>query len=254
MGALDGKHALVTGGARGIGMAIARALAKHGASVTITGRDRERLEVSRDKLANEFDGRCQAVIMDVTNADSVKAAIARYGVKMGRPTIVVNNAGIAETAAFADTTIDIWNRAIAVNLTGAYLVSREVLPAMALAGGGCIVNIASTAGLRGYAYVSAYTAAKHGLVGFTRAIAIETAKHGVTVNAVCPGFTDTEMLNEAAAGAAAVTGKSVEDIKAQYAATNASGRLVRPGDIADKVAWLCLPDQAAITGEIIVVE
>lgn len=254
MGELDGKHAIVTGGARGIGAAVARALATHGAAVTITGRDEARLEVCRERLATEFDGRCRSVVMDVTKPESVTAAIAGCSAKTGRPTILVNNAGIAETAAFVDTTIDVWNRALAVNLTGAYLVSREVLPGMALAGGGCIVNIASTAGLRGYAFVSAYTAAKHGLVGLTKAMALETAKHRVTVNAVCPGFTDTEMLEAAAAGAAAATGKTVQEIKAQYAATNASGRLVEPKEVAGKVAWLCLPGQAKVTGEIVVIE
>jgi NAD(P)-dependent dehydrogenase (short-subunit alcohol dehydrogenase family) len=169
------------------------------------------------------------------------------------PSVLVNNAGAAESAPFSRTDVDLLERMLAVNVKGAFLCTQAVLPAMLAAKYGRIVNIASTAGLTGYAYVSAYVAAKHALVGFTRALALETAKSGVTVNAVCPGFTDTDLVARSVQTIAAKTGRSPDEARAELAKTNPMGRLVTPQEVAAAVGFLCLPDAAAVTGQAIVV-
>ena len=242
-GMLAGHRAVVTGGGRGIGRAIARALIADGAEVTITGRDRARL----DRAAAELGATGEP--LDVTDADDVLRAFA----VIGPVDILVNNAGAAESAPFARTDLALWQRMIAVNLTGAYLCCRAALPAMLGQGAGRIITVASTAGLTGYAYVSAYCAAKHGVVGLTRALALETARTGVTVNAVCPGFTDTDIVADAVANIAAKTGKSAADATASLTERNPQRRLVRPEEVADAVLWLARPGSAAITGQAIAV-
>ncbi len=240
--ALAGRHAVVTGAGRGIGAAIARRLAGHGARVTLMGRNTARL----DDAAAALPG-ARAVPCDVTD----EVAVGRAFTDAGAADILVNNAGAAVSAPFARTTIEQFRAMLDVNLTGAFLCSRAVLPAMVEARGGRIVNVASTAGLRGYAYVAAYCAAKHGLVGLTRALALETAAQGITVNAVCPGYTDTDMLQGAVAAISEKTGRSEAEARAELLKANPQGRFVQPDEVAAAVAWLCLPGNGSITGQAI---
>lgn len=241
---LTGRHALVTGGASGIGAATALRLARSGARVTVLGRDRNKLEA----VAREVG---LAVTADVSDAGAVASAFAEAQARQGPIDILVNNAGAARSAPFKATTPELWAEMLGVNLTGAYLCAREVLPAMAERGFGRLVNVASTAGLKGYAYVSAYVAAKHGLVGLTRALAIEYARTGVAVSAVCPGFTDTDLVARAAETIAARTGRSPEAARAELAAANPQGRLITPDEVASAVVWLCLPENGAANGAVL---
>jgi len=251
MGQLTGKHALVTGGARGIGLAIARGLLREGAAVTLTGRDEATLDAAVAGLA--VLGPARKVRMDVADAASVAKAIAAAAAAAGPIGILVNNAGQAESAAVGKTDDALWARMLAVNLSGTFYCSRAVLPGMVDAGWGRIVNVASTAGLIGYAYTAAYCASKHGVVGLTRAMALEVATKGVTVNAVCPGFTETDMGREAIANISARTGRSEVESKAALAAFNPQKRLVQPDEVASAAVWLCLPGSAAMNGQAIAV-
>ena len=242
---LAGRHALVTGASRGIGAAIAVDLARLGADLTLVARGRSALE----ELAAQLKGpaRVQAVVADVADEGALTGAFAQAKA-FGAPSILIHNAGGAESAPFARTDPALWQRMLALNLTSAYLCTRAAAPAMTATGWGRIVNVASTAGLKGYAYVSAYVAAKHGLVGLTRALAVEFAKTGVTVNAVCPGYTDTPMLDGAVSAIAAKTKRSADEARASLAASNPMGRLVTPQEVAAAVGFLCLPSSSTITG------
>ena len=224
---LAGKHAVVTGGARGIGAAVVRALESYGARVTIVHR----------------------ATVDVADADAVAQTFAA----IGAVDILVNSAGAASSASFAKTDNELWRRMIAVNLDGTYHCMHAVLPGMVKAGWGRIVNIASTAGLVGYRYVSAYCAAKHGVIGLTRAVALEVATQGVTVNAVCPGYTDTDMVRETVARIVERTKRTSEEALAEIMSHNPQCRLVRPDEVAHTVAWLVLPGSESITGQAIAV-
>lgn len=246
---LQGRHALVTGAARGIGAAIARALADQGARLTVVGRRLEGLQA----LAAELPGEVHAVAADVADPAAVAAAFAQARARFGPVTLLVNNAGQAESAPFAGTSLDLWQQMLAVNLTGSFLCAQAALPQMLEAGWGRIVNVASTAGLRGYAYVSAYSAAKHGVIGLTRSLALELARKGITVNAVCPGYTETDILRESIANVVAKTGRSAEAARAQFTAGNPQGRLVQPAEVADAVSWLCGEGAGAVTGQAIAV-
>ena len=242
---LQGRHALVTGAARGIGAEIARSLAASGAKLTLLGRDHESLAA----LAADIEGGAHCVVADVADADQVAAAFAAARDRSGPLAILVNNAGQAQSAPFQKTTLEVWNRMIAVNLTGSFLCAQQAVPQMLELGWGRIVNIASTAGQRGYAYVTAYTAAKHGVVGLTRALALEVAKKGITVNAVCPGYTETAILSESIANVVAKTGRSVACARAQFAAVNPQGRIVLPAEVASAVQWLGSDGASAVTGQ-----
>ncbi|OWQ88701.1 3-hydroxyacyl-CoA dehydrogenase [Roseateles aquatilis] len=250
---LEGLHAVVTGGGSGIGAAIAQALIADGARVTLMGRTLERLEAQRDRLTVDGGPAVALRVCDVGDEASVVAAFAAAVAASGPIDLLVNNAGQVETAPLARTSLQTWRRLLDVNLTGTFLCSREVLPGMTERRFGRIVNVASTAALKGYAYVAAYCAAKHGVLGLTRALALETARKGVTVNAVCPGYTETDIVASAIDTIVAKTGRSAEAALAELASVNPQGRLVDPAEVAAAVAWLARRDSGAITGQAIAV-
>ncbi len=251
--AFAGRHAVVTGGGRGIGAAIAGRLAAGGARLTLMGRTEAVLAERQAELAEAFGVEVGRQRVDVSDDGWVARAFEAAAAQLGEPDILVNNAGLAASAPLAKTDLGLWNALISVNLTGAYLCTRRALPAMRQAGWGRVVNVASTAGLVGYRYTAAYSASKHGLVGFTRALALDLARTGVTVNAVCPGFADTDVSREAVDNIVAKTGRTAEEALVELVKNNPQGRLIRPEEVADAVAWLCLPASAAITGQAIVV-
>src|SRR5271169_2564730 len=246
MNTLAGRHALVTGGGTGIGAAIATTLSHAGATVTICGR---RLQPLQAIAAG--DPNIRAAIADVTDEASL-AKLYEQAEMVGTPfDIVVANAGMAESKPAHKTSLDLWNRTLDVNLTGAFLTVRPALAAMRERGWGRIVFIASTAGLKGYAYVTPYVAAKHGVIGLARALAIETAKAGITVNAVCPGYAETPMLQRAVHRIVAATKRSESETRSELAANNPQARFIKPEEVAAAVVWLCAGDSAAITGQAI---
>jgi NAD(P)-dependent dehydrogenase (short-subunit alcohol dehydrogenase family) len=244
---LQGRIAVVTGGGRGIGAAIAAALTGAGARVALLGRDEAALRETAARLGGALAVRC-----DVADEASVDEAFATVRRDAGDAAILVNNAGQSVGVPFAGTDRATWDRMIAVNLTGTFLCSQRALPAMLAAGAGRIVNIASTAGLKGYSHTAAYCAAKHGVVGLTRALAMETARHGVTVNAVCPGYTDTAMARSAV-DTLVRAGRSEDDALRAITRVMPIGRLIRPGEVASAVLWLCSDGAAAVTGEAVAV-
>lgn len=241
------SHALVTGGGRGIGRAIAAGLMRGCARVDIIGRDRAALDVA--VAAGDAHA---GFVADVTDEASMRAAVARAA-ETQPIDILVANAGAAESAPFQKSDAALFRRMLDVNVMGVVHAVHAVLPGMIARGHGRIVVVASTAGLKGYAYVSAYAAAKHAVIGLVRSLALETAKTGVTVNAVCPGFTETDLLEGSIANIMAKTGRSREQAVAELAKHNPQGRLVSPLEVADAVLWLAGNGASAITGQAIVV-
>jgi 3-hydroxybutyrate dehydrogenase len=250
---LTGRHAIVTGGGRGIGAAIADALAAAGARLTLRGRDTALLDEQAASLrarhaADVFSARC-----DVTDEASVHAAFAAARRELGDAYVLVNNAGQADGSPFEQMTRELWDRMIAVNLTGVFLCAREVLPAMLAARAGRIVNIASTSGLKGYRNIAAYCASKHGVIGLTRSLSAETVRSGITVNAVCPAYTETEMAERAVRTVVRDFGKSEAEARAAITRTIPRGSLITPAEVASAVAWLCSPGASGVTGHSLVV-
>ena len=243
---LAGRHALVTGGGTGIGAAIARGLAGAGATVTICGRRQQPLQA-----VAAGEGRIRTANANVTD-EAAMIRLHGQAQAAGEPfDIVVANAGVAESAPAHKTSLELWNRTLAVNLTGAFLSVKPSIRAMRERGFGRIVFIASTAGLKGYTYVTPYVAAKHGVVGLMRALALETASTGITVNAVCPGFTETTMLEESIDRIARATMSSPANARAALEARNPQGRFIQPQEVANVILWLCGSESASITGQAI---
>jgi NAD(P)-dependent dehydrogenase (short-subunit alcohol dehydrogenase family) len=243
---LAGKHALVTGGGSGIGASIATTLACAGARVTIAGRRMDALEQTAACAANMY-----AVVADVTDGESIARLYKQAESARGHFDIVVSNAGSVESAPAEKITPALWSKTLDVNLTGAFFSVKPALAGMRTRRWGRIVFIASTAGLKGYAYVSAYVAAKHGVVGLARTLAVETAKDGITVNAVCPGYTETPLLEQAVRLISLKTGRSEAEARNAIAASNPQSRIIAPQEIANVVLWLCAAESAAITGQAI---
>lgn len=243
-GNLAGRHALVSGGGRGIGAAIARELDALGAGVTLLGRSLPALEEVAATLTRGF-----AVCADVTDAAAVAAALAAGRERHGPVSILVNNAGVAESAPLLKTDTAMWRTAFAVNVEGAFNLCRLALPDMLAEDWGRIINVASTAGLRGYPYVAAYCASKHALIGLTRALAMEYVRHPITVNAICPGYVETEMLHRSIDNIVAKTGSSEADAAERLRSVNPQQRFIQPGEIAATVRWLCLPGSESVTGQ-----
>jgi len=241
------RHALVTGGGRGIGAAIAQRLVADGLHVTVLGRSPAAVQA----LASAHADAMHAVCADVSRPEQIAQALAQAQARFGAVTILVNNAGQAESAPFLQTDAALWQRMLDVNLNGTMFCTQAVLPGMLHAGWGRIVNIASTAAQTGYAYVAAYCAAKHGVLGLTRALALELAQKAITVNAVCPGYTDTDLMRESIARVVAKTGRSAEAARAAFVQSNPQRRLIEPGEVADTVSWLCGAAASAITGQAI---
>lgn len=242
---LSGQHALVTGAGRGIGAAIARELSAAGARVTLLARQADEL----DATAITLEGNAVTVIADVTDPVQVERAFAEARRAAGEVSILVNNAGRAASRALAKSDAEFWREVVDVNLNGVYHCTRAALPAMLAANRGRIVNVSSTAGLRGYAYCTAYCAAKHGVIGFTRALALEVAKTGITVNAVCPGYTDTGVVRDAIRNIREKTGRSDEEARERLVSFNPQQRLVMPAEVAHAVLWLCLPGSESMNGQ-----
>ena len=240
------RHALVTGGGSGVGRAIALALAGAGVDVTICGRRQALLvAVARENTC------ISPLVADVTD-EAATALLHEQADAAGRPfDIVVANAGMASSAPASKTSLADWRRTLDVNLTGAFLTVKPALAGMAERKKGRIVFVASTAGLKGYAYVAPYVAAKHGVVGLMRALATESAKTGVTVNAVCPGFVETDMLEESVARIVEKTGRNVEQARARLASVNPQARFIQPEEVAAAVLWLCSELAGSITGQTI---
>ena len=244
---LAGKHALVTGGNRGIGAVIADALLAHGARVTILGRS------ASNATAGTSSNNRVNISADVTDPQSVTRAFEQARSRFGPIAILINNAGQAASAPFLKTDAALWRRMHAVNLDGTFHCSQAALPDMLAANWGRIVNVASTAGLTGYGYITAYCASKHAVIGLTRSLALEVATKGITVNAVCPGYTDTDMVKDTIANIVAKTGRTADQALAELTAKNPQKRLIQPAEVANAVAWLCLPGSEAITGQAIAI-
>ncbi|MFO1167240.1 MAG: SDR family NAD(P)-dependent oxidoreductase [Rhodoblastus sp.] len=242
------RHVLVTGAGSGIGAAIARSFAAAGARVSLAGRRSAPLE---DVARTLPDGAALVLAdFDVTKAEAIARGLNSAREKFGPVDILINNAGDAPSAPFDKIDEAMWAHTIGVDLTGVFLVTQAVLPDLRKKGAGArIINIASTAGLKGYAYVVAYCAAKHGVIGMTRALALELARTGVTVNAICPGFTDTPLVQRSVDAIVAKTGRTADEARRELAKTNPQARLIDPQEVADAALWLASAAAHSITGQ-----
>lgn len=247
--AFAGQHVLVTGASRGIGWSIAQAFAARGATLSLAGRDATLLEQRRAALGPAHT----AFSADLSDADAATAMVRHAVAAHGPIDILVNNAGHGASQPFAKMTAEHWNQMLGINLSGVFHVTRAAIDGMLPRKSGRIINVASTAGLTGYAYVAAYVAAKHGVVGLTRALAREYATAGITVNAVCPGYVDTEMTAATIDTIVRKTGRSADETRAELAKANPQGRLIQPEEVADAVLWLAGANAASVTGQCIAI-
>jgi len=244
---LTNHHAIVTGGATGIGLAVTQALCNEGARVTVMGRNKQRL----DELAatNDLIG---AIEVDITDPQSVEQAF-KAASAVQPISILINNAGAADTAAFHKMTFEHWQRMLSINLTGTFLTTQAALSDIKAANYGRIINIASTSGLKGYAYTSAYSAAKHGVIGLTRSLSLELSNTMVTVNAICPGFTNTAIVADAIENITTKTQRNEAQALEDLVSHNPQKRLIEVDEIAETVLWLCNPKSGSVTGQSIVI-
>ena len=253
------RHVWITGAGRGIGAAIAHAFAREGAALSLSGRNLQTLESQAAELRKAFPGvKLHLSVMDLSDPASVEAAHRANHAALGPVTVLVNNAGQALSQPFAKTDLQLWQQMLNVNLTGTYLCIQAALPDLlaesAKGHTARIVNIASTAGLKGFAYVSAYAAAKHGVIGLTRSLALELARKGVTVNAVCPGFTETDIVRESLANIVAKTGQTEAQARDALVAHNPQKKMIQPDEVAQAVMWLCSEAAASVNGQSIAVD
>ena len=237
---LNDKVALITGGGRGIGRAIALTFAQHGARVAVAARSREQVE----SVAKEIGNNAVALVCDVSNADQVAKIFADI-----KPDILVNNAGIAESATLVNTTDELWHRHLAINLSGTFYCTRAALPAMLEKRWGRIINIASIAAKTGAPYIAAYAASKHGVLGLTRVVALEVATSGITVNAICPGYVDTDMVSRGVEQITAKTGRSAEEAVELLKRMSPQNRLVSAEEVAAMALLLASEEGRGITGQ-----
>jgi 3-hydroxybutyrate dehydrogenase len=250
---VNGRTAVITGGGRGVGAAVAARLARAGARVIVSARTAAQLEQVAGALRAEGHD-VHGVPCDVAEPASVDRLAASAMERLGHVDILVNNAGTAIAAAVHKTTVDDWNRILAVNATGAFLCLRALLPGMLERRWGRVVNVASIAGLTADRYMGAYAASKHALVGLTRAAAAEAAPHGVTVNAVCPGYLDTEMTQETIARIVRTTGRTETQALEAILKTTPQRRLIAADEVAEAVAYLCTDAARGVNGETLVID
>lgn len=250
---LQGKRALVTGSSRGIGAAVARQLAEAGATVVLSARSAPQVEELAESLRHAGHS-ARAIGCDVADAEQIGELRRHCLGWLGAIDILVNNAGIASSAPLARTTLEEWNRLFAVNATGVFLCTQAFLPGMLESGWGRVVNIASVAGKIGAPYISAYSASKHAVIGFTRCVALEVARRGVTVNAVCPGYVDTPMMEASVDNIVAKTGQAPGDARALLEKMSPQGRVFTPEEVAFQVLMLCDPRAGGINGQSIVLD
>jgi NAD(P)-dependent dehydrogenase (short-subunit alcohol dehydrogenase family) len=253
------RHVWITGAGRGIGAAVALAFARQGAVLSLSGRNLDTLKTQKKVLEEACPGvKVHLSPMDLSDPQSVSDACRSNQLAFGPIEVLINNAGQALSQPFAKTDLKLWHQMLNVNLTGTYLCIQSALPDLLLAGSqgkaARIVNIASTAGLKGYAYVSAYTAAKHGVIGLTRSLALELARKGVTSNAVCPGFTETDIVRESIANIVAKTGQTEAQAREALVAHNPQKKMIQPDEVAQTVLWLCSEAAASVNGQSIAVD
>lgn len=241
---LTGKRALVTGGGRGIGAACARELAAAGARVVVCGRSAAELAAIAESIQGE------AVVVDLLD----RAAADRFTASIGQIDVLVNNAGAAESASLENTTDAMWDRIMELDATSPFRITRAIVPRMIASGWGRVINIASNAGVSGYAYTAAYCAAKHAMVGFTRALAIDLARTNVTINAICPGWVETALADEAVARIAEKTGRSLAEAKKTLEVMSPQRRMIKPDEVAHAVAMLCADGARGIHGQTLVID
>jgi NAD(P)-dependent dehydrogenase (short-subunit alcohol dehydrogenase family) len=252
---LKDRIALITGGGRGIGRAIAFAFAREGARIALVARTRNQVAEAAIEIGDECEVDATWMAGDVSQADHVQGAFDHVAATLGRaPDILVNNAGIAESAPLVKTDDEMWQRHIQINLSGTFYCTRAALPAMLARGWGRIINIASIAGKTGAPYISAYAASKHGVLGLTRSVALEVATKGITVNAICPGYVETDMTRRAVENITAKTGKSSDEARAIIEGLSPQNRMVTPEEVAALALLLASDDGRGINGQAINVD